>query len=199
MTREEEVRQLESLRECAEDIGLGAEFLESAGEQNRPALTLRMPEDEDGAANEIVCSFLPLEEDKVKFTNYLQLYMEIPGEIDDEMMPSLLVFMHQLNQIFAVGQCFFRFEDMDGSKAVASRVGVRYTLASPVGQDVDEGCFCESVLLLNDAFDFLKYVLDAVKDPQKSKELIQQLQEMLVDTLRESLPRKDEGEGTERR
>lgn len=62
---------------------------------------------------------------------------------------------------------------------------LRYTLATPIDQEVDEGCFCECMFLLADAFDFLNQILDASQDTEKAKELLRQMQEVLEDQLRQ--------------
>ncbi len=180
MTREEELLQLQSLLECVEDIGLSGELLSEGGREKLPTLIVQIPTEEEGKTRTMVCNFLPLE-DKVKYAKYLQMYMEAPGELTEEQAPSVMLMMHQVNQIFAVGQCFWRMEDR--KKGVVSKIGVRYTLPTPIDQEVDEGCFCESMLLLADAFDFVCDMLQAAKNPQKAKEFLLDIQDLLMDAL----------------
>ena len=184
MTREEQLQQLESLLDCVVDIGLAGEVIPSAGKDQLPSLKVEIPTgEEDSEPREMVCTFLPIDEDKTKFTKLLQMYMELPTDLPEESAPMVMLLMHQMNQVFAVGQCFWRMGDR--SSQVFSRIGVRYTLATPIDQEVDEGCFCECMLLLADAFDFLNQILDAAQDTEKAKELLRQMQEVLEEQLRQ--------------
>lgn len=180
MTREEELLQMRSLLECVEDIGLSGELIPEGGHEGLPTLLIQIPTEEEGKSRTMVCNFLPLE-DKVKYAKYLQMYMEVPGGITEKEAPAVMLMMHQVNQIFAVGQCFWRMGDSE--TGVTNKIGVRYTLPTPIDQEVDEGCFCESMLLLADAFDFVCEMLEAAKDPEKAKELLLDMQDMLIDAL----------------
>ncbi len=181
ITWEEQVKDLISLKECAEDMGMKAEVVPHAGKEKNPALSIELPLGSSGKERTLVCCFLPLEEDQSQFCKYLQMYIELASPLPDEDMPVVLLLINQINQILSVGQCFWRMgNDEEG---LPGAIGIRYTLATPLDSPVDDGCFGESIILMADAFDFLDYVLEASKDKEKAKELLENMERTIQEAL----------------
>ncbi len=182
MTREQEQKELNALKECVEDMGMTAQLIPQAGKEQQPALSVILPKENDSDREiTLVCSFLPLEDSQSQFVKYLQMYMEVEAPLPDEQMPIALLLINQINQILVVGQCFWRMENEE--KGLPGAIGIRYTLPSPLDQPVDDGCFGESVIMMAEAFQFLKKVLEDTKDPEKAQELLLQLNELIQDSL----------------
>ncbi len=181
MTWEEQMKDLLSVKECAEDMGMKAEIVTDAGKEKIPALSIQLPIGDSNKERILVCSFLPLEEDQSQFCKYLQMYIELPAPLPDEEMPLVLLFINQINQILAVGQCFWRMGNEN--MGLPGAIGIRYTLSVPLDQSVDDGCFGESVILMADAFDFLDYVLETAKDKEKAQDLLQKMEKTIQDAL----------------
>ncbi len=102
MTREDELEELNSLKECVEDIGLTAEVVQQAGKEQHPALAVTLPEEDFGKKCTLVCCFLPLKEDQSQFVKYLQMYIEREEPLPDAQMPIALLLINQINQILVV-------------------------------------------------------------------------------------------------
>lgn len=181
MTWEDEFKELNSLKECVEDIGLTAEVVAQAGKEKHPALAVALPVEDFGKQCTLVCCFLPLKDNQSQFVKYLQMYIELEAPLPEAQMPIALLLLNQINQILVVGQCFWRMEDEDGG--LPGVIGIRYTLPTPIEQPVDEGCFGESLILLADAFHFLDEILESAKEPEKAKELLLQLNDMVQDSI----------------
>lgn len=183
MTQEEELKELALLKDCVEDMGLTAELVPQAGKQQSPAMKITLFAEDPDKTCILVCSFLPLDDTQSKFVKYLQMYMELEAPLPDVQMPIALLLMNQINQILVVGQCFWRMEDEEAG--LPGAIGIRYTLPTPIEQPVDEGCFGESLILMADAFGILDEILESAKDPEKAKELLVELNDIVQDSVKD--------------
>ena len=134
-------RDLKFLAEFLEDMEWEAELL---GEETPyPSLKAALPMDEDYDET-VLFTYIDLPDEDSEFTKYLQIYLQIPLDLETIPAGEMIVFVNQLNILTLLGG----FSYIPKIHENAARVDYRYVL--PVEKDTlpEEGVVGEVLLNL---------------------------------------------------
>lgn len=134
-------RDLKFLAEFLEDMEWEAELL---GEETPyPSLKAALPMDEDYDET-VLFTYIDLPDEDAEFTKYLQIYLQIPLDLETIPAGEMIVFVNQLNILTLLGG----FSYIPKIRENAARVDYRYVL--PVEKDTlpEEGVVGEVLLNL---------------------------------------------------
>ena len=134
-------RDLKFLAEFLEDMEWEAELL---GEETPyPSLKASLPMDEDYDET-VLFTYIDLPDEDAEFTKYLQIYLQIPLDLENIPAGEMIVFVNQLNILTLLGS----FSYIPKIRENAARVDYRYVL--PVEKDTlpEEGVVGEVLLNL---------------------------------------------------
>lgn len=141
MEHEMKRRDLEFLSDFLEELEWKTDLIGEDTPYSSLAAFLTMDEDYDETA---VFTYIDLPEEDSEFTKYLQIYLQIPLNINEIPAGEMMVFVNQLNQLTLLGS----FSYIPKTGEMDARVDYRYVLPMEKKTLPDEGTVGEVLLNL---------------------------------------------------
>ena len=141
--------QFEILTECLAELEVEAQVVPADDTFMLPSLAVPLDTGVDGYERVMVINYVPLDAslDLIEYTDFIQIYMELPYDLSRVPDDALMTGLDALNRKLPVGQCF-TLAPKPG-QPYAKMAGMRCMFPSRKGEDVDESVFIETLLLFD--------------------------------------------------
>lgn len=140
--RGELLRQYQLIADFIEETEFEAHILEENPAVPVPTLIVGVPE-EIKEGRYIACNLIPLPEDESAYTNFLQMFYEVPYEVSEINELELLRAVNAINGVMPVGH--FIMNQMSEKKA---RVQCRVIVTADVEEELNPSTVCECACMI---------------------------------------------------